>query len=110
MSSTQPESMTDSTTATAEKGRYRSALPSKEERVRKHDPFGDAEPVLSTKPEDGSLEALSQAQEQVAEAWRAMHESDAERRERVLRMKGCLEGQCCYMVPGKMMAGPTVYK
>lgn len=87
-----------------------SALPSKEERMRmKADPFADATVVASDalSKEDTALLEIKQAKS--AAEWQAAHEADAPRRARVLEMKGCLDGQCCYMVPGKMTAGPTVY-
>ena len=87
---------------------YTSALPSKEERARK-DPFADAQPVASDAPSDDQLAHLQAQQEKSAKEWQAAHEADAPRRARVLEMKGCLDGQCCYMVPGKMQAGPSVY-
>ena len=86
---------------------YTSALPSKEERARK-DPFADAQPVASDVASD-QLAHLQAQQEKSAKEWQAAHEADAPRRARVLEMKGCLDGQCCYMVPGKMQAGPSVY-
>ena len=89
----------------------KSALPSKEERLRKkNDPFANASPLVSnTKPDAASQAVLAQRQEASAEQWQAAHDADAPRRARVVEMKGCLEGQCCYIAPGKMHAGPSVY-
>jgi hypothetical protein len=87
----------------------KSALPSKENRARK-DPFACAEPLVQEKPVGVDLDALAHAQAKAGEEWQAAHAADAPRRARVLEMKGCLDGQCCYMIPGKMTAGPTAYK
>ena len=73
------------------------------------DPFADAQPVVSDAPDENQQEMLKAQQDKSAKEWQAAHEADAPRRAEVLRMKGCLDGQCCYMVPGKMQAGPTVY-
>ena len=85
-------------------------LPSKEERRMLHNPFSAAEPAVPARPTDEQLAALGEAQGKAAQAWQAASEADAPRRERVLQMKGCLDGQCCYMVPGQMQNGPSVYK
>ena len=85
-------------------------LPSKEERRMLHNPFSAAEPAVAARPTDEQLAALGEAQGKAAQAWQAASEADAPRRERVLQMKGCLDGQCCYMVPGQMQNGPSVYK
>ena len=85
-------------------------LPSKEERRMLHTPFSAAEPAVPARPTDEQLAALGEAQVKAAQAWQAASEADAPRRERVLQMKGCLDGQCCYMVPGQMQNGPSVYK
>jgi hypothetical protein len=87
----------------------RSALPSKELRTKK-DPFEAAAPLVGEAANADDAVALAKAQEKAAEEWQSAHEADAPRRAEVLRMKGCLDGQCCYMVPGKMQAGPSVYK
>jgi hypothetical protein len=84
-------------------------LPSKEERRMLHNPFSAAEPAVPARPTDEQLAALGEAQVKAAQAWQAASEADAPRRERVLQMKGCLEGQCC-MVPGQMQNGPSAYK
>ena len=87
----------------------KSALPSKDERSSK-DPFAASEPVVAAKPSDDQLAAMSEVQVQTALEWQAAHEADAPRRDRVLQMKGCLDGQCCYMAPGQMQNGPSAYK
>ena len=84
-------------------------LPSKEERRMLHNPFSAAEPAVPARPTDEQLAALGEAQVKAAQAWQAASEADAPRRERVLQMKGCLDGQCC-MVPGQMQNGPSAYK
>ena len=84
-------------------------LPSKEERRMLHNPFSAAEPAVAARPTDEQLAALGEAQGKAAQAWQAASEADAPRRERVLQMQGCLEGQCC-MVPGQMQNGPSAYK
>ena len=85
-----------------------SALPSKEQRARK-DPFADAMPVLAEALDENDAKLLATKQAAAGNAWKAAHDEDAPRRARVLEMKGCLDGQCCYLAPGQMTAGPTVY-
>ena len=75
----------------------------------KADPFSEATPIVSEAPDATALHELEMNQAKSAAEWQAAHEADAPRRAKVLEMKGCLDGQCCYMVPGKMQAGPTVY-
>ena len=88
----------------------KSGLPSTNERKRHKDPFANAEPAISGKLTDDQLATLSEVQAKTAQEWQAAHDADAPRRERVLQMKGCLDGQCCYMAPGQMQNGPSAYK
>ena len=82
-----------------------------EERKRHNDPFATAGPAISgEQPTDKELAVLSEIQAKTAQEWKNAHDADAPRRERVLQMKGCLDGQCCYFAPGQMQLGPSVYK
>eukprot|EP00967_Tisochrysis_lutea_P146450 scaffold276452_cov36-Tisochrysis_lutea.AAC.2 len=81
-------------------------LPPKDQRKKK-DFFASAETVLEGKKLDEDELAAQRALQDAAGAeWKASHDADAPRRERVLRMKGCLDGQCCYKSPGQMLTGP----
>lgn len=73
----------------------------------KKDFFSSADTVLEGKKLDAQeLEARRILQDAVGAEWKSQHDADAPRRERVLRMKGCLDGQCCYKSPGQMNTGP----
>lgn len=87
----------------------RSALPPKEERTKK-DPFAASAPLVGEPANAEDVEALAKLKEKAAEEWQSAHDADAPRRQEVLRKKGCLDGQCCYMAPGMMQAGPSAYK
>ena len=89
--------------------RSKSALPSAVQRGQRKDPFASAEVAAGEQPTSNQLAVLSEVQAKTAQEWQAAHEADAPRRERVLQMKGCLDGQCCYISPGQMQNGPSAY-
>ena len=75
-----------------------SALPPKEARLRKQDPFQDIENVVlvpSSQPSTEQLAALSERQALAYKEWKASIDADAQRRERVLLMKGSMNRPGC---------------
>jgi hypothetical protein len=84
----------------------RTLLPPKDQRMKKNF-FASADTVLEgRKPDDAESAAQLALQEAAGAEWKASLDADAPRRARVLRMKGCLDGQCCYKSPGQMLTGP----
>lgn len=84
----------------------RTLLPPKDQRMKKNF-FASADTVLEgRKPDKEELAAQRALQDAAGAEWKASLDADAPRRERVLRMKGCLDGQCCYKSPGQMLTGP----
>jgi hypothetical protein len=84
----------------------RTLLPPKDQRMKK-DFFASAHSVLEGRRSDDAERAAQRVlQDAVSAEWKASLDADAFRRERVLRMKGCLDGQCCYKSPGQMLTGP----
>mmetsp|Transcript_11376 Transcript_11376/g.24313 ORF Transcript_11376/g.24313 Transcript_11376/m.24313 type:complete len:96 (+) Transcript_11376:236-523(+) len=82
--------------------RARSSLPSAADRQKKKDFFQNAEPIVGEKPSDEELAALESRRDIAAVAIKNALDEDAPRRERVLQMKGCLDGMCCYKTPGNL--------
>ena len=83
----------------AELKRRVSALPPKEARLRKQDPVQDLENVdvcvSSSQPSTEQLAALSERQALAHKEWKASIDADAQRRERVLLMKGSMNRPGC---------------